>query len=229
MRWLFTGLLFFGFALSAGCDEERPIGLGSCADAEPRSFSGSVACSPLPTNEQHIVDRLSTVWRQQPKRLCRFDPAGQPRGPCGAVPPHGAFYCGLDDSISWSQTLVAAQEHDFGDFAVVTVLAHEWGHANQLHLELLEGPATKDQELHADCQAGMFAAVEQAVGHIEPGDLAESFASLCAAGDPAQAQTHGTCEERSGAFKHGYEQSRLRLPLVCGTAPLEIMKEICGF
>ncbi len=113
-----------------------------------------------------------------------------------------------------------------GDFAVVTVLAHEWGHVNQKALEMREDGATTGLELHADCQAGAFAAAEQAVGNLDSGDLTESFSSLCAAADPTDAGAHGTCEERSAAFSHGYRGAIAQLPNVCGSDPLAAMQTI---
>jgi predicted metalloprotease len=72
-----------------------------------------------------------------------------------------AFYCSLDDSIAWDRgVLLPELSKKFGKMSVVTVLAHETGHAVQFKLGAKSGisQATKTivKEQQADCYAGAF-------------------------------------------------------------------------
>lgn len=77
-----------------------------------------------------------------------------------------AAYCGLDESIGWDRgVLLPELVQQFGEMAVVMVLAHEYGHA----LQIPAGIATEDTpglvtEQQADCLAGVF------LRHVAEGD-----------------------------------------------------------
>ena len=88
-------------------------------------------------------------------------------------------------------------------------------------------------ELHADCQAGMFAAVEERDGLLDVGDVCEAFRGLCAAGDPFESPwfqpgAHGTCEQRTQAFETGYQGMKALLDEDCETTPAAAIQRICG-
>src|SRR6266498_4895484 len=66
------------------------------------------------------------------KRLVSYDSDGTPIKVCGTSTAGlvNAFYCGQDDSISWDRgVLLPLLDKQFGKMSVVTVLAHEMGHA----------------------------------------------------------------------------------------------------
>lgn len=72
-----------------------------------------------------------------------------------------AFYCSLDDSIAWDRgVLLPELAKQFGKMSVVTVLAHETGHAVQFKLGpksgITQGTKTIVKEQQADCYAGAF-------------------------------------------------------------------------
>lgn len=72
-----------------------------------------------------------------------------------------AFYCDLDNSVSWDRgELLPMLVQNFGPLAVTMVLAHEMGHAVQTQLGPLSGinNATPSivLEQQADCYAGAF-------------------------------------------------------------------------
>lgn len=72
-----------------------------------------------------------------------------------------AFYCSLDDSISWDRgVLLPELSKKFGKMSVVTVLAHETGHAVQFKLgpksNITQATKTIVKENQADCYAGAF-------------------------------------------------------------------------
>jgi predicted metalloprotease len=141
------------------------------------------------------------------------------------------LYCPTDNTISWDINFMNTQFAQFGDFAPAVIIAHEWGHRNQALAGLLGGArSTFQNEQHADCQAGIFAAAAEDRGLLQMGDVMEAFGSLCAAGgtsgwfDPT---SHGSCSERVAAFQHGYTTARTELTRVCSTSALQTMLQIC--
>lgn len=204
-----------------------------CTEVEQRPWSGAIVCAALPPVYQFVADRLSTFWQTGPSQICNYDSRLGGFGACGPLLPNNAFYCSLDDMIASDMLFFADQAGRFGDFAPVAILAHEWGHLNQQRLGQLNGPTTKVQELHADCQAGVFAAFEEDAGNLQMGDVDEAFASLCSAGDPVAAPwfqpgAHGTCSERHEAFSHGLDTARAILDRLCTGDRLATMRAICG-
>jgi predicted metalloprotease len=85
-------------------------------------------------------------------------------------------------------------------------------------------------EQHADCQAGIFAAVEEAAGNLQMGDPDEAYSSLCDGGDRTgwfDPNGHGTCQDRVNAFRWGYSNATTHLAEICGPAAQSVMVEIC--
>lgn len=119
-----------------------------------------------------------------------------------------AFYCLLDGTIYVDIGFMRAVDYQFGDFAWVTVMAHEWAH----HVQLLDGTrqsTTRAHELQADCLAGSYARDAETRGILSPGDISEGIALAEAVGDPVglpedHPGAHGTSEERMQAFMLGY-------------------------
>ncbi|MBB5955349.1 putative metalloprotease [Saccharothrix tamanrassetensis] len=130
-----------------------------------------------------------------------------------------AFYCSLDDSIAWDRgELLPMLDDAFGPMAVVTVLAHEMGHAVQYKLGEAGGvtQATPSiiKEQQADCYAGNFFrwVAEGKSEHFRistgPGlnqVLATMFFIRDAAGTSAEKQgAHGSAFDRVAAFQFGF-------------------------
>ncbi|GAA1355509.1 neutral zinc metallopeptidase [Saccharothrix algeriensis] len=130
-----------------------------------------------------------------------------------------AFYCSLDDSIAWDRgELLPMLDDAFGPMAVVTVLAHEMGHAVQYKLGAQGGitQATPSiiKEQQADCYAGNFFrwVAEGRSKHFRistgPGlnqVLATMFFIRDAAGTSAEKQgAHGSAFDRVAAFQFGF-------------------------
>lgn len=69
-----------------------------------------------------------------------------------------AAYCRLDNSIGWDRAvLLPAVQSTFGKMSVVTVLAHEYGHAIQTMAKIVgRKDPTIVKEQQADCFAGAF-------------------------------------------------------------------------
>ena len=95
-----------------------------------------------------------------------------------------------------------------GDFAPVTILAHEWGH----HIQVLASapdPGGNTFELQADCLAGVYALDAEDQGILDPGDITEAVTMSQAAADPLglpqdQPGSHGINDDRITAFMGGY-------------------------
>ena len=138
---------------------------------------------------------------------------------CGRADPNeeAAFYCVLDQTIYYSTDFRQLVEQQIGDFAWVTIVAHEWGHHMQAELgfDLGLAPDSAAQvapielEHQADCLAGAYASDAEARGWLDPGDLQEALAITEIAGDPVgtpatEPPAYGTGEARTEAFLTGY-------------------------
>lgn len=131
---------------------------------------------------------------------------------CGPTVLNNAFYCPPSHGIYYDYNFLLDQMQSDGDFAPVTILAHEWGHLVQNNLgEDRRAQYTIELELQADCFAGAWAAHAGEEGLLEEGDLDEGAASLFNAGDdrglPWFAEgAHGQPQQRLSAYKIGLEK-----------------------
>ncbi|HEX3052322.1 MAG TPA: neutral zinc metallopeptidase [Aggregatilineaceae bacterium] len=140
---------------------------------------------------------------------------GPIRSACGPTQMGNAFYCLLDHSIYLDSTLLSRQMKEIGDFAVATILAHEWGHSISWQIGYFDGAAfTIQTELQADCFAGAYASYLDSGKSqylvLEEGDLEEGANSLFRFGDPEggswfDPNAHGDGEQRYAAFWNGFE------------------------
>ncbi|XVS63377.1 neutral zinc metallopeptidase [Actinosynnema sp. CA-299493] len=155
------------------------------------------------------------------KRLVSYDSNGKGVEICrtNTAGVANAFYCSLDDSIAWDRgELLPMLDDAFGPMSVVTVLAHEMGHAIQYKLGDIGGinQATPSiiKEQQADCYAGNFFrwVAEGKSKHFRistgPGlnqVLATMFFIRDAAGTSAEKQgAHGSAFDRVAAFQFGF-------------------------
>jgi len=130
---------------------------------------------------------------------------------CGAAEMENAFYCSIDRGIYYDSNFLADYLKNQGDFAVVFILAHEWGHLVQDLIGTLRTQASIDKELQADCLAGVWASDANDREILEAGDLNEGVISLLSLGDPLDTpafdpQAHGTPGLRIDAFDRGVQQ-----------------------
>jgi predicted metalloprotease len=97
------------------------------------------------------------------------------------------------------------------DYAVVNILAHEWGHLVQGNLGTVGDsryfPIQK--ELQADCFAGAFAKFLNEKGVLEPGDFEEGVEVLMEVSDPKEVPwfdpgAHGVKAQRTANFYAGW-------------------------
>lgn len=85
---------------------------------------------------------------------------------CGSVKQLvNAFYCAGDDSVAWDRgVLLPMLRKRFGPMSVVTVLAHEFGHAIQYRLGATAGISKSTPTVVKEQQADCFAAWVLPVG-----------------------------------------------------------------
>jgi hypothetical protein len=132
-----------------------------------------------------------------------------------------AFYCPAGDSVAWDRgVLLPMLRKRFGPMSVVTVLAHEFGHAVQFRLGdkagVTKSTPTIVTEQQADCFAGgYFRWVAEGKSQYYQVSTAEGLNQVLAtmffirdqAGDSASAQgAHGTAFDRTFAFQTGFEK-----------------------
>ena len=135
-----------------------------------------------------------------------------------------ASYCGADAVVYVYEPflrddLIAGQEWRDKAFVITTVLAHEWGHHVQRQFGVSDASdtiigvvpevwplVTREQELQADCFAGLFTRYARDRGWLKVGDVGQAQKALERAGDyhfesPGH---HGTPEQRQEWFMRGY-------------------------
>ena len=128
---------------------------------------------------------------------------------CGELGLNNAFYCRARHTVYFDVGLMLREVTEFGDFAPVVILAHEWGHAIQGLLNTQTFSIAN--ELQADCLAGAYA---HSLVHaprtltLDPGDLDEGAQSLFFKGDPEEVpwfhpQAHGPPQQRAEAYALG--------------------------
>lgn len=117
-------------------------------------------------------------------------------------------YCSANATLYYAPGWFQSFESIGHDYALLTVLSHEWGH----HIQLLLGiqwRADKNYELQADCLSGVFARDAEEQGLAPAGALADSIRLAALSGDakvlPNGAPEHGSGAERAIAFMNGYE------------------------
>ncbi len=163
----------------------------------------------------------------QVKRLISYDSNGKGVEVCrlNTTGVANAFYCSLDDSITWDRgELLPMLKDAFGQIAVVTVLAHEMGHAVQYKLGAASniGPNTPSivKEQQADCYTGVFMRwiAENKSKHFElsTGEglnqvLQTMFFIRDSAGTSFEKQgAHGSAFDRVSAFQFGFTRGAAR-------------------
>lgn len=133
-------------------------------------------------------------------------------------------YCGADRTVYiyepfMKDDLIAGQDWQQRDFVVATVMAHEWGHHIQriqgyhdaTTFEIMNRPElwpiiTRQNELQADCFAGLFARYARDAGWLTISDIGEAQEGMLRAGDyyTDDPGHHGTPEQRKEWFMRGY-------------------------
>lgn len=197
-----------------------------------------------------VLGSINDVWKQQFLLLGRTYKEPQlilfregTSSACGtatsAVGPH---YCPVDSNIYLDETFFDELTTRFGaqggDVAEAYVLAHEAGHhvqnifgrLAQTQKQSTDHPESANtlsvqQELQADCLAGIWANSLRNKNVFEPGEIREALDAASAVGDDRiqervqghvspETWTHGSSEERVNWFTKGYESGD---PKTCNT------------
>lgn len=152
----------------------------------------------------------------------------------------GPFYCPRDRKVYIDLTFFKELDQRFGapgDFAQAYVIAHEVGHHVQNTLGALSSPAgmtrveanaqSVQQELQADCLAGMWGNSTGGRNFLEAGDVEEGLRAAAAIGDDRiqrstqgrvvpESFTHGSSADRVAALRRGLQSTTLA---GCGLQP----------
>ena len=127
--------------------------------------------------------------------------------------PPNAFYVPDQDAIFIDIRLLEFYVNEYGEFAAVTVLAHEYSHFIQDALGLLvRSTPVRTIELQADCLTGSFTGYLRDTGALRPGEYEIGGQMLFAVGDDQLSPdgnvpiwvAHGTGEERRASYDLGY-------------------------
>ncbi|MGC7094714.1 neutral zinc metallopeptidase [Amycolatopsis lurida] len=151
-------------------------------------------------------------------RLVSYD-SGEPGGAVCGTQTEGlvnAFYCGaVPDVVAWDRgELLPDLKDQFGPAAVMTVLAHELGHAVQFRLGVGEQTPTIVKEQQADCYTGAYfrwvAEGNSPAFRITTGEgLNQALSTLFLIRDSAEVTfenegAHGNAFDRVSAFQFGF-------------------------
>lgn len=168
----------------------------------------------LPEKIRFAINDINAMWTR------RFRAAGKQwippkayiyNGPirtnCGLFGDGNALYCPRSNEIYLNQPFIVRVNRRVGDFAVITILAHEYGHAVQKYYGLKTFASTVQEELQADCFAGVYAQDAHQRGLLDETDLPEAQLQSYLSGDRATHwNSHGSPKQRLSAFQMGYKK-----------------------
>ena len=138
--------------------------------------------------------------------------------PCGKSEAGNAGYCPTSHSIYADYNFLHKFYKEHGDFTVLVILAHEWGHAIQQQVGITKAKHGGIQvELQADCFCGAYAKNAEKAGYLEEGDLDEGVMGLFKVKDPKgfpwfHPEAHGKGYQRINFFLEGLKGG----PYPCG-------------
>ena len=188
--------------------------LGDTEDFWKQQFSAAGAAYPAP---------ILVLFSEATQSACGLGQAAM-----------GPFYCPRDRQVYIDLSFFRDLDRRFGapgDFAQAYVVAHEVGHHIQNVLGVLgQNPRVSrtdanqqsvQQELQADCLAGMWGRSASQRGLLEMGDVEEGLTAAQAIGDDRiqkqtqgrvvpESFTHGSSAQRVAAFRQGLESTDMR-------------------
>ncbi|NCJ07538.1 zinc metalloprotease [Synechococcales cyanobacterium C] len=181
----------------------------------------ALSCQPIAQSQAlrqkvHAANAdINNFWIQKFRSFNRewrtpraFEYTSRAQTPCGMAQRFNALYCGLNHSIYLNIPLLVHVSQRLGDFAAITILAHEYGHAAQRQLGLSRlHQYLVQEELQADCFAGAYARDASRRGLLRPQDAQHGYLQSYASGHLRfHAQTHGTRDQRARAYYLGYSR-----------------------
>lgn len=149
---------------------------------------------------------LAAGFRYRTPRVSQYQTGA--KSACGPLSEWNAYYCRADSSIGIHQGLAQWIYNEIGEFGVVQVLAHEWGHHIQKTATLTTA-LPMFTELQADCLAGVYARDAQNRGILTSEDLAAAWLLALNAGDALDTpwfdgNAHGNSVQRLFHFNQGF-------------------------
>ena len=115
-----------------------------------------------------------------------------------------AFYCRDENVIVYdAEDLVPSMVERFGRYAVGVLLAHEYGHAVQAQIGIVD--ASLPLELQADCFAGAWAQT-RVTGEPEQAGIVQALLQSARDADGDAIAEHGTGFDRVQAYSRGWGQ-----------------------
>jgi predicted metalloprotease len=204
--------------------EELPEVIPAQANAQPPVLAGPEG-KPLEPFLYEVGTDLDKKWAQWfayaghgyiSPNLTVYDEIALSINGCGGIAQRaaGPFYCPDNYTIYFPSSFTVRNTgrtfEGYGDFAVATVMAHEFAHHVQNLLGILQSTYSIQHELQADCLSGTWATTIYYEGRLEEGDVEEAITLLANIGDmPGTLRTdpraHGTYQERIDWFWHGYQ------------------------
>ena len=204
--------------------EELPEVTAAPATAQPPVLAGPEG-KPLGPFLYEVGADLDRKWTQRfayagygyvSPNLTVFDEPALSINGCGGIAQRsmGPFYCSENYTIYFPSNFTVSATgrtfEDYGDFAVATVMAHEFSHHVQNLLGILQSTYSIQHELQADCLSGTWATTVYYEGRLEEGDVEEAVTLLANVGDlpgtpPTDPRAHGTYQERIDWFWYGYQ------------------------
>jgi hypothetical protein len=191
------------------------------AEGEPGSYAG-VDYADYERALQYDAYLINRYWSQAvPRDLhARYPPAphviaydlddSRPNCDGRPVQPHDAEYCFTNNTVVVDEPgFLIPFYREVGPAADAVILAHEWGHAVQGRTGIAGRlDVQEDEELNADCWAGVWARGAVEGGVLDKDDLIEAEHQLYLVGDPHSVnwrspQAHGTPKERVESFESG--------------------------
>jgi predicted metalloprotease len=226
-----------------------PLGLIDPGPTDDGGFAAPAAPGAQPTDEagkfaSNVLRDTEVTWQQlfeqsgrqyEEATLVLFSDGVS--SACGTTSSAvGPFYCPRDRKVYIDLDFYRELDRRFGapgDFAQAYVIAHEVGHHVQNLLGIFDQAAqlrssgvsanavSVQQELQADCLAGVWGHYAAQRGRLEPGDLNEGLGAAAAIGDDRlqrmsrgqvspESFTHGSSADRVRWFKTGFDTGQIR-------------------
>lgn len=134
---------------------------------------------------------------------------------------NNAFYCSLGAFVAWDdEKLLPELYTEFGEYAIAMVFAHEWGHAIQDQVGIINKGTSIEIENQADCFAGAWTAHtlendDETGFRATVADLQSAVAGMLKFRDTPGSdirgdQAHGSGFDRVNGFSEGFEQGAAR-------------------
>jgi len=233
---LVLGWLFGGDPLSflSGSPDTGQVATDSGPTAPPTDEGGRMVAKVLGDTEDMWTATFRDIGLRYPApKLVLFN--DEVDSACGySTAAVGPFYCPRDQKVYIDLSFYRDLDRRFGapgDFAQAYVIAHEVGHHVQNLFGVLSGGGgnaqSVQQELQADCLAGMWGRSAGGRSHLEDGDVEEGLQAAAAIGDDRlqrrssgrvvpESFTHGSSAQRVEALRRGLASSNLE---GCGIRP----------